>query len=241
MGKGPHKDSHIELPLGELRTMLAAIKDKIAVEREAIFGAHKIPAKTSRDEYVFAYLHAERLGMQAIRDSLEVVSWLPTQLDPDGEVDSAMRAQMRDWIMGKGPATPDAEQFGNDFIHALTRGALNLGLNKKDFHAMVARVGALFHDLACLISMIHCVNELRSLRVEKVSLSDATDLAAMAHDLLVQMDFFEAEAEAAEAASQAAAAAANNIIAAEQNKKRAHLRLVKNDGGMSGTMLPAST
>ncbi|MBI1273010.1 MAG: hypothetical protein GC131_02860 [Alphaproteobacteria bacterium] len=234
-----------ELHIDEVRGLLMAAKERIAGEREAILAAHSLSADCSRDEYAFAYMQAERMGMRAIRHQLDELAWLPTRLDPDGEVggagdgNTAVREQMRAWITrgrnnedGQHGIAPDAMIFGNDFIHALTRCGLATGPAKTRMRAMATRIGTLFHDLSLLVSSLHCCNTLREFNIDYIELSDPQDQVSIAQELAMVADYLVSEAEALVEQQKAETRAA-------QKKSVPHLRLVKSDVDFSGDYAPA--
>ena len=67
--------------LDQLRQHLSHAKDQLSREKIEILGLHPLKDGFNREEYAFAYVRAERLGMRAINRRLAEIDWLPMQLD----------------------------------------------------------------------------------------------------------------------------------------------------------------
>lgn len=171
------------LTLGDLQTHFEQARDKLARDRQEILAASPLPAAFNRDEYGFSYIRAERIGLEIITHSLKEVSWLPMQLDPHSEIMLENRNGMKKWLGSKESGQPDGEVFGNDFIHALTRAALNEGWHSQDFRALALRIGELFHDLSCLIGLIYYGVWMSENGIEGLHISDPEDLERTAQEI----------------------------------------------------------
>ncbi|MDR3451043.1 MAG: hypothetical protein P4M15_15095 [Alphaproteobacteria bacterium] len=171
------------LTLGDLQKHFEQAREKLSLDRQEILAASPLPENFNRDEYGFAYMRAERLGMEVITYSLKEIAWLPMQLDPQSEILSDNRAPMTKWLSSGGNAQPDGSMFGNDFIHALTRKALADGWESAGFRALALRVGELFHDLSCLIGLIYYGVWMSENGIEGLPVSDPKDLERTAQEI----------------------------------------------------------
>src|ERR1700761_5959885 len=113
--------------LDQLREHLSQAKDRLSREKLEILALYPLEQDFNRENYVFAYVRAERLGMRAINRRLSEIDWLPMQLDTRSEVSVESRASMKRWLASALPSKPDSDEFGNDFMHALARCGLTLG------------------------------------------------------------------------------------------------------------------
>src|ERR1700734_1373929 len=113
--------------LDQLREHLSHAKDQLSREKTEILNLNPLPDKFNREEYAFAYVRAERLGMRAINRRLAEIDWLPMHLDPKSEMLAEGRNSMKRWLTSAFTRKPDSEDFGNDFMHALTRCGLKIG------------------------------------------------------------------------------------------------------------------
>jgi len=143
------------LTLDDLQKHIERARRDLSLERESLLSLSPLPENFSRDAYGFSYMRAERIGMDAISERLEEVSWLPMQIDPNAEILPESKQTIKKWLSSSSQIQPSSEIFGNDFIHALARVALSSGWESAEFHKAVDRVGALFHDLSCLIGLIY--------------------------------------------------------------------------------------
>jgi|GEM_PF-1132751 len=167
------------ISLEHLGEHLSVAKERLSTEKKDILKRDPLPADFNREEYVFAYLRAERMGMQAINARLAEIAWLPMQLDPQSELISENRTAMTRWLasaVAESGKAPDAEDFGNDFIHALTRAALSHGADSVITKRTAVQIANLFRDLSCLIGMIYYTTWLAERDIEGIALSNPTDL-----------------------------------------------------------------
>jgi len=164
------------ISLEDLGEHLTIAKDRLSHEKQDILKLNNLQRGFNREEYVFAYLRAERTGMQAIKSRLAEITWLPMQLDPHSELVSENRTAMKRWVTALGGGPPGADDFGNDFIHALTRSALLHGWDTPITRKLMVRVANLFRDLSCLIGMIYYTTWLAEREVEGIALTDPEDL-----------------------------------------------------------------
>jgi hypothetical protein len=169
--------------LDELRDHLSHAKEKLSREKTDILGLHPLSDKFNREEYAFAYVRAERLGMRAINRRLAEIDWLPMQLDAKKEVLSESRSSMKRWLASAFSAKPDADEFGNDFMHALARCGLQFGWDHAEFIKLAARISNLFRDLSCLIGIVYYCTWLSENRVEEIRLSNPDDVGRTAEEI----------------------------------------------------------
>lgn len=171
------------ISIEELRKHLEIAKDRLTQEKAEILELHPLPDNFNREEYAFNYVRAERLGLRAINRRLTEIAWLPMQLDPRTEVLSESRVSMKRWLTTVFPMKPDSNNFGNDFIHALTRCAVERGGNTPNFYKLSNRISNLFRDLSCLIGLIYYCTWLSENNVEAVGLSDPQNLSRTAEEI----------------------------------------------------------
>ncbi len=143
------------LTLDDLQKHIEQARHALSLERETLLSLAPLPDDFSRDSYGFSYMRAERIGMRAIAESLDGVSWLPMQLDPNIEILPESKQIIKKWLSSSPEKQPDSAAFGNDFVHALTRVALVEGWDSPEFRSAVGRVGDLFRDLSCLLGLIY--------------------------------------------------------------------------------------
>ena len=143
------------LSLDDLQAQFEIAREKLACDRTEILAAAPLPQDFSRDAYGFSYIRAERLGLDAVMEHLDEVSWLPMHLDPETEFLLDSKASIKKWLRSSASGQPDSAIFGNDFVHALTRVALTNGWKSPEFRSMARRIGGLFRDLSCLVGLIY--------------------------------------------------------------------------------------
>src|ERR1700679_3622361 len=90
---------------------------------------------------------------------------------------------MKSWLTSAFDIKPDSQQFGNDFIHALTRCSLERGNNNPLFFKLSNRISNLFRDLSCLIGLIYYCTWLTENNIEAVGLTDPQDLNRTAEEI----------------------------------------------------------
>jgi len=157
--------------LDELRVHLNDAKDRISLEKQEILKLNPLADDFSREEYAFAYKRAERFGMRAINRRLAEISL------SDGH------SSMKRWLKSAFASKPDAEEFGNDFIHALARCGMKHGWEHPELVRLSSRVANLFRDLSCLIGLIYYCTWLTENSVEDVQLSNPDDLTRSAEEI----------------------------------------------------------
>ena len=168
-----------------LRLHLDHAKTRLTREKAAILTALPLPLEFSREEYAFAYVRAERMGMKAINDELSEISWLPMQLDPSSEVLVEGRNAMKKWLNADTATQPDSDIFGNDFMHALTRSGMLQGWEAPEFGKLSRRIGHLFRDLSCLIGVIYYCTWLTEHGVMEIRLSKPEDIRRTAEEIAI--------------------------------------------------------
>jgi hypothetical protein len=62
--------------IDSLKTHLDNAKELLSLEKAAILELSPLPDNFKREEYAFAYVRAERLGMKAINRRLAEIAWL---------------------------------------------------------------------------------------------------------------------------------------------------------------------
>ena len=105
------------------------------------------------------------------------------QLDPRTEMLSESRTSMKRWLTASLAVKPGSDQFGNDFIHALTRCAVAHGSEHPATMRLTGRVANLFRDLSCLIGLIYYCTWLSENSIEGVELSDPSNLSRTAEEI----------------------------------------------------------
>jgi hypothetical protein len=173
--------------LDQLREHLSHAKENLSREKTEILKLHPLKDEFNREEYAFAYVRAERLGMRAINRRLSEIDWLPMQLDTRAEIAGESRSSMKRWLTAALAGKPDSDEFGNDFMHALTRCGLALGWDNPEFIKLAARIANLFRDLSCLIGIVYYCTWLAENRVEDIHLSNPDDLGKTAEEIAALM------------------------------------------------------
>jgi hypothetical protein len=171
------------LTLDDLQKHFDSARDKLTLDRTEIIASSPLPTDFNRDSYGFSYLRAERIGLEVINHSLSEIAWLPMRLDPHAEIISENRAAMKGWLGEAARGQPDAKDFGNDFIHALTRSAILHGWDSEEFRATAMRIGDLFHDLSCLIGLIYYGIWMSENGIEGLVVTDPADLERTAQEI----------------------------------------------------------
>src|SRR5271168_4555844 len=98
--------------LDQLREQLSLAKDRLSREKLEILGLHSLKDGFNREEYAFAYVRAERLGMRAINRRLAEIDWLPMQLDTRAEITGESRSSMKRWLTAAFAGKPASHEFG---------------------------------------------------------------------------------------------------------------------------------
>src|SRR3984957_7214790 len=154
--------------LDDLREHLNGAKERISLEKLDILKLNPLPDGFSREEYVFAYIRAERYGMKAINRELAEIAWLPMQLDPKAEIMAESHTSMKRWLTSSVVGKPDSEKFGNDFIHSLARCGLRYGWDDPQLIRLASRISNLFRDLSCPIGLIYYCTSLQENSAENI-------------------------------------------------------------------------
>jgi len=215
--------------LEELRRHLGHAKERLSREKSEILGLHPLKNGFNREEYAFAYVRAERLGMRAINRRLSEIDWLPMQLDTRSEIVSESRSSMKRWLTAAFTSAPDSDEFGNDFMHALARCGLALGWDHPDFIKLASRIANLFRNLSCLIGIVYYCTWLAENRVEDIRLSNPEDLGKTAEEIATLMQspeiyrYLRAPDQNDERASK------SKKQSATPAKKRPALQVIEND------------
>ena len=229
MGRNIHLD--------DLHKYLEDAKHQLSDERATLLTLCPLPEDFNREEYAFAYVRAERLGMQAINRRLADVAWLPMQLDPKAEIMSDKRTGMKHWLTSPLITKPDSEDFGNDFIHALTRCGLQYGWTHPSFYKGAVRIANLFRDLSCLIGLVYYGSWLSEQEIDTVKLSDPTDLCRSAEEItaLIQSPEMERLLRLRKQRDERHAAIIKAALVPPETakKKKSGLRLVNKDDDVS--------
>lgn len=171
------------LTLDDLQKHFEQAREKLSRNRQAILTSNPLPPDFDSDKYGFCYFRAERIGLEAVRHALGDIAWLPMQLDPQSEMIMENRDAMKRWMGAAMRGQPDSADFGNDFIHALTRAAMRHGWNNASFRAAVLGVSELFHDLSCLIGLIYYGVWMSENGIAGLPISDPYDLERTAQEI----------------------------------------------------------
>ncbi|HEU0118203.1 MAG TPA: hypothetical protein VFR09_06170 [Alphaproteobacteria bacterium] len=216
--------------IDQLRAHLEIAKDKLSLEKEKILELHPLAGDFSREEYAFSYVRAERVGMRVINRRLAEIAWLPMQLDPRSEILSEGRSSMKRWLSSPIARAPDSDEFGNDFMHALTRCGLQKGFENPSFIRLAARVANLFRDLSCLIGLIYYCTWMSENNIEAVELSDPSDVERTAEEIagLLQSPEIYRYLKAQEQNDEKVSRRKKPAIEKPKKKERPNLRVIKN-------------
>ena len=221
--------------LDELRVHLNRARESLGIEKASVIGLNPVKIDNNREAYLFAYRRAETLGFKHIQRRLRDFYWLPMQLDPKSEMVGDKREAMKGWLKSDQNSQPSSDQYGNDFIHALTRTALLYGFEDNRFKALMDRVANLFRDLSCLVGVVYYCSFLEENHINAAGLSDSENLEITARELAIL--------------TQLTIPPPVNIPAAEQNltqnkkntlrqTKYSFLRLVTNNEADRGDLVP---
>ena len=171
------------LTLGDLHKHFEQARDKLTHDRVELLALAPLPDDFSHDAYGFSYMRAERIGMEAIAQSLREVAWLPMQLDPRSEIMLENRNEIKQWLGSAQAGQPTSSDFGNDLIHALTRTAMVEGWHSNELRVLALRIGELFHDLSCLIGLIYYGVWMSENGIEGLPISNPDDLERTAQEI----------------------------------------------------------
>lgn len=226
------------ISLEELGEHLSIAKEALSHEKKEIMKRDLLKPGYNREEYAFAYLRAERMGMQAINVRLSEIAWLPMQLDPQSELVAENRNPMKKWLTSLGSKAPTAEEFGNDFIHALARSAINHGWDNPATKKMLIRVANLFRDLSCLIGMIYFTTWLAERDVEGIALSDPEDLYSSVIEIAAIVQSPELHKALQKRADEVRKAKAKKTLDKGSKKSPPFLRLISNEAYQERGFMP---
>ena len=173
------------LSLSEFRQHLDRARERLGKEKTFLQAACPLTAPFHHEAYVFAYRKAERLGLRAINQKLAELTWLPLHLDPQTEVGTHHKKALTQWMRSESGVPPSAADFGNDFIHALTRCALQEGFDGRVFLSLATRIATLFRDLSCFVGLIYYGTWLSEHQVRLIALTDPDNLTDSAAELTV--------------------------------------------------------
>jgi hypothetical protein len=226
------------ISLEELGEHLSIAKEQLSLEKKEILKSCRLPRAANREEYAFAYLRAERIGMQAINARLAEIAWLPMQLDPQSELVAENRDALKRWVTAPGGSDPGAEDFGNDFIHALARSALSHGWDDPATKKLASRISSLFRDLSCLIGMIYFTTWLADRDVEGIALSDPEDLHRSVVETAAIVQSPELQRALRLRAEDMKKAKAKKSLEKTAEKSRPFLRLIRNENYVDQGFMP---
>jgi len=171
------------ITIAALRKHLENAKAKISLEKSTLLNLNPLKDTFSREEYVFAYIRAERVGMRAINRRLGEIDWLPMKIDPRSEILDEGRSSLKRWIVNTLKKQPDSDEFGNDFIHAIARSGLAYGWDSPTMIKLMIRVANLFRDLSCLIGLLYYCNWLEENKIETAYITDPENLNRTAEEI----------------------------------------------------------
>lgn len=171
--------------IAELRRHLDSAKLRISLEKSTLLNLHPLDKSFNPEEYAFAYIRAERMGMRAINRRLSEIDWLPMKLDPRSEVLDEGRVSMKRWVMNPDIRQPDSDEFGNDFIHVMARSGLQNGWDSPTTIKLMIRVSNLFRDLSCLIGLLYYCTWLEENKIDEAYITDPDDLNRTAEEITV--------------------------------------------------------
>jgi len=221
------------LTLGDLHQHFEQARDKLARDRQDILSFASLSENFNRDEYGFSYMRAERIGMEVITHSLNELSWLPMQLDPKSEILLENRDAMKRWLASTTAKQPEGTDFGNDFIHALTRTALTEGWKSNEFRILAVRIGELFHDLSCLIGLIYYGVWMSENGIEGLEISNPDDLERTAQEI----EAITHSPEVAQLLKKRKAMVEEREKSAKPKKSHPILRVIENTGWVKDASL----
>ncbi|MBV8060556.1 MAG: hypothetical protein JO126_02315 [Alphaproteobacteria bacterium] len=214
-----------------LKALLANAKDRLSSEKRQLLELYPVNGALNREGYGFAYLRAERVGLAIINDRLEDVAWLPMHLDPAAEMMDDHRAALKKWIASEKSGAPSMDDFGNDFIHVLTRSALHAGWEAAEWRRLATRVANLFHDLSCLIGMIYYTTWFEENDVEAISLTDPGNLGLSAMEMTALAQSEELNDQILARRKLFEKAAKHPMIGAKSKARNTpHLTVIENTG-----------
>jgi hypothetical protein len=177
-----------EMTLNTLRKHLTLAKESLSYLKDDIFRSEAISAIENKEEYIFSYKRAERLGLRAINRRIDDLEWMPIKFNPVIERADECREQIKKWLSEESAAQPSAENFGNDFIHALARHGIHYGWDDEKFIAAASKIANIFRDIACMLGVIHYCSWLDARDIDIVTLSQPDNLQATAREMADYMN-----------------------------------------------------
>ncbi len=162
--------------IDELRDHLNLVQQNLLHEKTDLFDMIPPGRVENREEYAFTYIRAERYGTKAIHHRLDSLDWLPLRVDPSPDMLGRKRTPLNRWINSYAAFEPDAVDFGNDFMHILTRAALRFGWESQEFLHTASRIARIFHDLSCLLNAAYFLTWMSENQIETVSLRLTDDI-----------------------------------------------------------------
>ena len=235
--------------IDQLRAQLSLAQERLALEKNTILKLDPlrdpITLHATREAYAFAYVRAERLGMHIINLGLSELSWLPMQLDTRTEMMSEDRGDMKRWLKATTPDQPNAAIFGNDFMHALTRCAMQHGWEEENFTRLALRIAELFRELSCLIGVAYYCNWLAENNLDQIMLSNPDDLNQTAIECAAfirspDLHTYLRAPEQNNHTASATAKPAKTMVRARPPRQRAELYVIQGSGGFQPDPVPAT-
>lgn len=211
--------------INELHDHINLAQQKLVREKADILDLIPPSRVKNREEYAFTYIRAERLGVTCIIPKLAEIEWLPLRVDPVPEMLGKKRHPLNRWIMSYAVNEPDAVDFGNDFMHVLTRAAVHHGWNSPLFIEAASRIARLFQDLTCLLNAAYFLAILADNDIEKVSI----DVSESNLKLVTEMARIIDLPEIYVVSRKAKKTETEKPARARAHKKHPHLRVVKRD------------
>jgi hypothetical protein len=154
------------------------------------------------------------------------------QLDAKAEIVSENRSSMKRWLTSAFTGKPGADEFGNDFMHSLTRCGVLHGWDHPEFIKLASRIANLFRDLSCLIGVVYYCTWLAENRVEDIKLSNPADLVKTAEEISMLMqspEIYKYLRAPEQNDDRGGKAKARAKTAKEEKKKRPSLRVIRNE------------
>lgn len=215
------------ISIDALRSHLDNAKDRLSLEKASILQVSPLSPDFKREEYAFAYVRAERLGMKALNHRLAEIAWLPMQLDPSSEILSEGRNSMKRWLSSAMSKAPDSDEFGNDFMHALTRTGLIHGWDTVEYLKISKRIADLFCELSCLIGIVYYCTWLSEHGVTELRISKPDNLNRTAEEIAALLQSPEIYRQL-KAKEQNDAVKSSNKKTSKKSKSKPPLHVINN-------------
>lgn len=162
--------------------ILAGTQKRLALEKIAVCQLLPLSGAFDLEAYGAAYVHAEQQSLKAIKKQLNTLNWLPLRLDPEAEMLIDNHASMKRFIKSGTQIQPTSADFGNDFVHVLTRAALTYGWNDIRTAQILKRIAVLFRELSCLVAIVYFSSFLVDREITEIELTDPDNLEQIARD-----------------------------------------------------------